>query len=255
MPTQEAAAALTAEIFLEAQTGFIYRQQGYLDATSGTIKPTGSSTWVSLTSWQAFQNYQQVTDQILWTAPLIDLGSIQNFCLDISAEFTGTISYLIHVSDTGLFQGEETEYLVEEGDTDVSSFRGQFVYVTARLQGDELIRLTITSNTETKTIELFNIDTSTLSGTITNRVIPVSNISGIVDIIISPQVPTAYAVNLYVSDTPTSEVLIPMVRSKNMPSPTFALFGIDNDARNGVVDILIKALPRQAMIGGNLRVL
>jgi hypothetical protein len=61
-------------------------------------------------------------------------------------------------------------------------------------------------------------------------------------------------VNLYVSDTATSQVLIPVVKSKGA-TPTFALYGIDNDARDGVVDISIKALPRQALIGGSLYVL
>jgi hypothetical protein len=58
-----------------------------------------------------------------------------------------------------------------------------------------------------------------------------------------------------VSDTANSEILIPVVKSKSSSAPSFALYGIDNDPRDGVVDITITALPRQAMFGGNLVVL
>jgi hypothetical protein len=58
-----------------------------------------------------------------------------------------------------------------------------------------------------------------------------------------------------VSDTATSEILIPVIKSKNTTTPTFALYGIDNDPRDGVVDITVTALPRQAMFRGNLVVL
>ena len=64
-----------------------------------------------------------------------------------------------------------------------------------------------------------------------------------------------YAVNLYVSDTPTSKILIPVINSKSSSNPSFALYGIDNDPRDGIVDIKITALPRQAMFNGNLVVL
>jgi hypothetical protein len=69
---------------------------------------------------------------------------------------------------------------------------------------------------------------------------------------IEPKAPTPYAVNLYVSDTPTSEVLIPVVKSKAAAAPSFVLYGIDNDPRDGVVDITLTTLPRQAMISGNM---
>jgi hypothetical protein len=49
-------------------------------------------------------------------------------------------------------------------------------------------------------------------------------------------------------------VLIPIVKNKSNTAPTFALYGIDNDARDGVVDIKITALPRMVMYGGRLTV-
>lgn len=81
------------------------------------------------------------------------------------------------------------------------------------------------------------------------------SVSTIYDMNIECKAATSYAVNLYVSDTATSEVLIPVVKSKSATAPAIALYGIDNDPRDGVVDITITALPRMVMTGGNVIVI
>jgi hypothetical protein len=91
--------------------------------------------------------------------------------------------------------------------------------------------------------------------------------------VITPRAASPYAVDLYVSNTATSVLLTPIVISKTAGGQyittdyiesgyftssfgaSFALYGIDNDARDGVVDITIKAMPRQVMSGGNLLVI
>jgi hypothetical protein len=80
-------------------------------------------------------------------------------------------------------------------------------------------------------------------------------------------------VDLYVSNTATSVLLTPIVISKtaggtymasgyyvddyfvNATGASFALYGIDNQPRDGIVDISLKGLPRQVMAGGNLLVI
>ena len=258
MPTQNAQAALTLSFVQVTKTGFINYQQGYIDSVTGTVKAQGSSSWSTLAgaSWSDFTNYQTSFDQIIWTAPLIDLGAVDYFTLNIESEFTGTIAYIIHVSETGEFRGEETETFVQDGDTNVSGFYGRFIYVTARVTGTTLNRFTVNADIATREYIISDVDTSTLSGTSSNRTIAMPTaVSVIKDIHIQPKAATSYAVNLYVSDTATSEVLIPVIKSKNRSAPTFALYGIDNDPRNGIVDIKITALPRQVMFGGNLVVL
>ena len=258
MAIQSASATLASTFLMIPITGFIPYSDGVLDPQSGTVKAQGRSTWASLagTGWAQFTNYIQNFQLLRWTAPRVDLGAVQYFTLNIEAEFQGTLSYLIHVSDTGLFQGEQTEYYVQDGDLDVPGFYGRYCYVTAILAGVELERITITADTTVRTYEIVNVNSSTLSGTITNRIIPLPQpVSQIKDIHIQVKSATVYPVNLYVSDTPTSEILIPVVKSKSNTQPSFALYGIDNDARNGTVDITVKALPRQAMFNGNLVVL
>lgn len=256
MALKTATATLTVTATQVAITGFINYANGYLDQETGTVKAQGSSTWRSLASWQSFTNYQQTFETIRWTAPLIDLGVPQYFTLNIESEFKGSIKYLIHVSETGVFGGEETEYMAEEGDYNVPGFYGQFAYVTAIVDGVELQRISITADTAVREYIIPNVNSASLSGSNTNRVIDLPTpVSLIKDIHIQVKAATSYAVNLYVSDTANSVILIPVVKSKSGTTPSFALYGIDNDPRDGIVDITVKALPRQAMFGGNLVVL
>jgi hypothetical protein len=186
---------------------------------------------------------------------VIDLGSVKYFTLAITSVFQGTISYDIYVSETGLFQGEEDTYRVQEGATGISAFYGQYCYVTATITGQEFSSINITPNTSTREILLPNINSGTLSGSNTARQIPLGgSVSLIKDIQIQVKTPTAYAVDLYVSSTATSQVIIPMVVSKSSTAPTFALYGIDNQPRDAVVDIQITALPQMVMLEGNILV-
>jgi len=49
--------------------------------------------------------------------------------------------------------------------------------------------------------------------------------------------------------------LIPVIESKSNTTPTFALYGIDNDPRDGIVDIQITAMRQMVMFEGNIVVL
>lgn len=253
MATVTGSGAFTSTVKLSAITGFIYYQDGQLDPTTGTIKAQGNSRWSALTTWAAFNNYITDRDPIVWTAPRLDIGSVDYFNLTITADFDGAIEYLVHVSETGLFQGEESEYLIQEGNLNISAFYGRYVYVTARCTGTEFRQMSVGTDTTKSTFKLVDVDTSTLSGTITARQIPLTvSVSKIYDLNIEPHAATSYAVNLYVSDTATSKVLIPVIVSKSATAPSFALYGIDNDPRDGRVDLTITALPRMVMINGNI---
>jgi hypothetical protein len=267
----QATADLSAQFTMIPLTAFLQINQGILDTVSGTIKAQGVSRWNNYTSWSNFGDYRGVLSEIIWTAPLIDVGELKYFTISTDAEFDGTMSYEIYTSTTGVFQGEETRTTVVEGDFDIAAFYGQYVYVIARVSGNELRNLNITTSSQTSTRTLRDVDTSTLAGTISSRAIPLSRpVSRVMNIVISPKTTTAYAVDLYVSNTATSEVLIPMVVSKadsepyfvtdyivtdyfvEGSTPSFVLYGLDNQARNGIVDINLEVLPRQIMTAGNI---
>lgn len=254
------------------RTAFLYQQQGLLDDVSATIKAqAGKTRWNDQDTWENFSDFRGQPLPIIWTVDVIDVGDVKFFTMAIEAEFDGVASYEIYTSTTGLFLGEETETSVEEGDFDIPAFFGRFVYVTVYVSGAELRTLNITTSSETQTVSLRDVNTSTLAGTASARVIPlVRPVSRVLDIDIKAIAHTPYAVDMYVTDTPTSQMLMPMVISKAdgdpyfVPdyiqdlyfiageSPSFALFGIDNIARDGLADITMTVLPRQVMTAGNM---
>ncbi|CAB5223936.1 hypothetical protein UFOVP389_24 [uncultured Caudovirales phage] len=269
-------AALTARFTFLPVTGFIPYNQGILDPISGTIKAQGQGRWGSLlgTKWSTFNSYVNTFLPIRWTSSKIDTGEIAYFNIAISSEFTGSLFYRIYVSNTGDFTGEETEYVIQDGDSNIAAFYGRFIYVTAECSGVELGKMQITTDKEVVEFTYRDLNTSTLGGSSSQRTLNLdSPISLITEMVITPRAPSAYAVDLYVSNTATSTLLIPIVINKaagglyiandyittdyfaSSFGASFALYGIDNQPRDGIVDISLKGLPRQVMTGGNLLVI
>jgi hypothetical protein len=251
-------------------------EQGIIDPNSGTIKAKGQGRWGSLkgTTWSSFNSYVNTFLPIRWTSGKIDTGEIAYFNIAISSEFEGSLSYRIYVSSTGNFQGEEREYLIQDGDSNIAAFYGRYIYVTAECTGVELRQMQITTDKQTVEFTYRDLDTSTLTGTTAERTLSLDNpISLITEMVITPRAASPYAVDLYVSNTTTSTLLTPIVISKaaggnyiatgyyvddyfaSSFGASFTLYGIDNQTRDGIVDISLKGLPRQVMAGGNLLVI
>jgi hypothetical protein len=248
---QQASANLITESSLVSITGFVYYQQGYIDSETNTVRAFSIGAWQDLTdsTWDDYQSYTQTANNIIWTADIIDLGLIDYFTLDIQTQASGPVELLIHVSDTGEFAGEEREYLLNQT-ANIPAFRGQYAAITVRAQAQSLERFDINTSRQTQEIELRDINTALLPGTVTDRQLPIGAASQIIDIFIQPKAVPSYAVNLYVSAQPVSEIVIPVVKDKNLG--TIALYGIDNDPRDAVIDARIKIMPLQRFFNGNL---
>lgn len=276
MPTKTGEAALTSQFTIVPITGFIPFEQGILDPVSGTIKAIGRGRWGSLAgqSWSTFTSYVNTFEPIKWSSDIIDTGEIAYFNIAIASEFDGSVFYRIYVSETGDFTGEESEYVIRDGDNQIAAFYGRFVRVTAECSGTELRQMQITTDKETVEFTYRDLETSTLDGSSSQRILNLDNpISLITEMVITPRAATPYAVDLYVSNTATSVLLTPIVISKaaggtymasgyyvddyfvSSFGASFALYGIDNQPRDGIVDISLKGLPRQVMAGGNLLVI
>lgn len=260
MAIKEAAAALTSTASITALALYNWFEQGEYDQTTGTIRPIGTNSWSNLagTTWASWTSYANSFLPIIWTAPVIDVGAVNTFTMNINCDADGDVYFKVYTSVTGTFGGEERETIIENGDVNVPAFYGQYVIVQALTTGRELRRLTMTTDTggNVQTLRLKNVDTSTLMGTSSARVISLpQTLSAITEIYVQPKAATTYPLNLYVSDTQTSVVTIPVVISKDVNTPTIALYGIDNDPRDAVVDIMITGLPAQAMEGNNLFVI
>lgn len=271
MATKTAEAALSTAFGLAAITGFLSWRQGYIDPETNYVRANGRSQWSDLTTWDAFTSYATSFEQIRWSSEQIDIGAVKDFTIKIETDYDGELFFIIHTSETGLFAGEESEYVIENGNYDIEAFYGRFVYVTAVVSGTELRSMRITTSSEQTQFRYSSIDTSTLSGSSSERIFDLDDpLSAVKEVIITPMAPSAYDVDTYVTDYPTSRVLIPVVISKGFatgyfvadyivddyfsggPEIRFALYGIDNVPRDGTVDISLRGLPKQAMIGGNL---
>ena len=233
---------------------FVDYKQGELDTNFNIIIPTSTGTWADLTSWSDWTQWNFEPQTIIWTSNLLDFGSVDYFSLEVITEYQGALnSYTIHTSETGLFNGEETELVVEDGDTDIAAFYARYVYVTVNLDGSALINMNINASRETFDIVLKNISTSTLPGTVNERTLVFPETpSQIVSLDIVPVNDTAYNMNVYVTDYPTSKALIPVITDKTASAPTFYLVGLDNVPRNGVIDVTARALPGQQMLNGQI---
>jgi len=232
---------------------------GTLNPLSQTIEPNNSATWADLSTWESWSSWTaEPVDPLIWITDMLDLGETQDFTLTITTVANGEVSYKIYTSTTGAFAGEETETVVASGATGVTGFNGRYVLIAvyvARTQGvNNISDVQLRATGFQVQIKLNDIDTSTLAGTSSARTLVLPRtVSRITNMTITPkELASAYAVDLYVSSTPNSTQLIPKIVNKSIASPQIALTGIDNQPRDGVVDIDITALPEMYMSGNNL---
>lgn len=235
---------------------------GYYDSNTRTIYPVSTSTWdqQSGSTWANWTTWAAtVSDEIIWVTDPIFLGlNPSNINLKITCVSTGTVSYRVYTSATGVFGGEEVETIIPAGSQNIPSFRASYIQVVVYSN-----RTTVPLNIREITIEtraprandvfLNDVDSSQLQGSVTERMIPVSGDTGtIVDIKITPHEVTAYNLDVYVANTPTSTYVVPKIINKSSSSPSFALVGMDNHPRDAVVDIMLKTLNRCRMVGNNI---
>jgi hypothetical protein len=226
------------------RTQVIPENQGSWSDLSGT-------TWANLSSWTFAP-----AEELIWNTSGIDLGSERYFNLNIQTQANGSISYEVHTSSTGKFEGEETTTVITEEQQNVPAFFGRFVIVSVYVQYsgtlNTLQSVEFTASNSKFTITLSNIDTSTLSGTVNARELdlgrPVSHIWNI-DITAQPQ---EHQLDVYVTDYPTATVLIPVVVDTDPTEPKIKLVGLDNVPRDGTIDVEVTVMGSQSMFNGNL---
>lgn len=233
---------------------------GKLDSSTNEVFPTDTGQWSELTTWDAFTTwYVNPTLPLIWLTDKISFPSPQDFNLKIETIAQGSVSYEVYVSNTGLFDGEETTVAIGHTDTNVSGFSGLYAMVAVVVnETNDLVCLQdvdISATNKPISEIITNVDTSALAGTIAARQVPLTrNYSVLSDININVREVTAYNMDVYVTDYISCKTVIPRVVSKNRTTPTVALIGLDNVPRDGTVDITITGLPEQYMSGNNLLV-
>lgn len=234
---------------------------GWLNDRENCVIPNNSGTWADLTSWASFNQWaMEPASPLVWNViPPIDLGAIQTFNLKIKTLANGLVSYTILTSDTGIFAGEETTTVIEQGDDNIPAFSGRYAIISVNVAQTSGVNVLYgveyaTAQGAANKLSLDSVNTATLTGTSSARTLTLTRaIGGVTNIQITPKAVTAYNVDLYVSNTPTSTSVIPRIISKVEPIQ-FALVGVDNQPRDAVVDIILEYLPEGYMSGNNLLV-
>ena len=231
---------------------------GQLDI-SGKIIPFNTGTWSDLsgTTWDNFSSWISEPESPLnWSLLRVDLGRITYFNLQIECQAEGEVSYEVYTSETGAFNGEETTTVISAGDTDIPAFYGRYYVIAVQVERtgklNTLDNVNVTATTETFLISRSGINSSSFAGTASSRTLPLDrNVSHIWSIDIKATSST-HTLQWYVTDYPTSNTLIPVINSKTRTGPTFKLIGLDNVARDGIIDYEIVAMPEQRRDGNNL---
>jgi hypothetical protein len=231
-----------------------------LDEQRQVLTAPNEGTWDDLDTWDAWTTWvNEPSDELIYLLDPVDLGSVQDFCLNIETLVNGIVDYYIYTSSTGLFSGEETEIEISsdltEGAAGFSTRYYQVGIVVERVNGPiEVQGISVSLIRSRNTLRLDNVNTSTLSGTVNERTLELPRPIGLItNMQITPRSVTAYIPDFYVSERTTSTHVTPVIVSKTTPS--VALVGIDGVARDAVIDVIIEFLPRQLVQGTDLRVI
>lgn len=237
-------------IFLEDENIIISpNQDTWAELGSGTDYPT----WADWTDWATNP------DDLEWQSDVTDLGVPAYFTVQIETDGSGVISYDIVVSETGVFNGEETTTTITEGDTDIEAFYGQYFYITTNIQSDgsqpTLRTQTFTTSDEVFRRRILNQNTANWSGVASAKEVELPfEASKIVTIFMTPHQPGGYVLADYWADdyTETAPAIFPNIVEKTLSSPKISLATYEGIYTEGVVDLEVVYLPAMSLIDGNL---
>ena len=257
---------------------------GYLDINLGYVVPNDISTWVDTTSttWANFSTWNLVpANPLIWGAPVIDLGSVQDFNILISASYDGTIAYDVYVSNTAFFQGEETITSITDEQTDIPAFYGRYVVVVAKVYKESNLNIlrSLKVTAQRKYFDILHTDiiSSGLDGNISGRILPLGRtVSKVLTVDLIGRAPagsgyvaTGYLVDDYFESTGLyiiddyfvadyittagfNTLSLPFLVSKDRTGPVVCLCDQNGNYTEGEFDARITVLPEQYMSNGQL---
>jgi hypothetical protein len=232
---------------------------GIFDPELGYVLPPDSSTWATgPATWNNFVQWSMSPGTLIWATDIIDLGISKTFNLKIITLAEGRVEYNVYTSNTGAFAGEETITAISTGESGVAAFTGQYVWIEAFVYAtggvNVLYGIEYEISERPNKFSLNDVNTATLGGSVSARTLTLpKTVSGVTNIQITPKTVSNYQLDVYVTDYPTCNTVIPRVLSKTSPYQ-IALIGLDNIARDAVVDLLVEYLPEGYMSGNNLLV-
>lgn len=237
---------------------------GVIDQSNGRVYASTTDSWDDFTTWDDYDIWSKTPVEMLYvpvtSSPwFVNLGSVKTFNVVTNIVANGRIHYYFYVNQTSeiIIDNEGTNYSysithVEPDQTAIPSLSGQFVSIVVGIEYDptkgvqyfDSISFDFTS-TGNKTLSFSNVNSSTLSGTVDDRLFTIGEqLSGVNDVqITSHGTTTPYNVDLYVSKNQTSSYTFPDIISKSTGGVHLKFIGIDGEPRDSVFDITLTALP------------
>ena len=222
----------------------------------------GEDTWDTIPStWDAWTSYvTQPFPTMHYQLPLLDLGSVQTFNIISNIVARGTINYYIHYSSTSdVFAYDPVTFdslnfdtlTINAGDTNIPSITARYIIIQLAIdydpaQGHQYFdSISYQISTRSKTLTFANVDSSTLSGTTSNRLFSIgTDIGGIKSVQVTSHGSTnPFNVDMYVYHSTTSTKTFPDIISKNTNGVNLQFVGVDGQPRDSVFDITMEVLP------------
>lgn len=241
---------------------------GSLDFNTNTIVPNDNGTWALFTT--NAQDWDSLTNWI--TAPVspmitlsdeLDLGISTTFTLQIVSEIVGIVSYTVYTTNDNAWANLTTTATVIASDAvNIPAFTGRYVRVSASITSPSLlaqvVSMQLSAGTKRFDILLNDIDSSSLTGTSTARMINLGrNVSHVINLQITPHKATGN--NYKTSTTGYTEATISklstaIIVDKLAGHANIAFIDAEGGYTNSVFDAVAYVLPEQYMSGNNLAV-
>ena len=202
---------------------------------------------------------------LIYSTPIIDVGSVGYFNLEIDGDITGNVKYEVRVSSNGTFDGSETLTNVLPNTDNIPAFYGRYAVVTANIGYQGVIQtinsLSARNYATPYSLYLNSVSSTTLSGSTSSRQLSLDRaVSQIVNLQMTPHYysgGSGYATSGYFTSGYIDETIItgafPQIIDKTGGAANIVLLDNEGNAIDGTVDVLATVLPEQYMDGINLR--
>jgi hypothetical protein len=217
--------------------------QGYQDSNNGQYASYNQSNWADYTNWSTWTRWNDDPGSVV--IRLDDAFTTSDLRTPtLSLNYYGTLSLVLKTSNTGTFTGEETTYTLSSTAVSIAQARYYRWIITVTASGTVLPNLVYASaeySQEFQTVQLKDVDLSTLSGSTTAGRVVTHSFGAIHSVQVTAQQETTWVDRAYaLPDSFTDPVKVAPIPSIVNKSPLTILLRDDFGVPvNGIVDISI----------------
>lgn len=221
-----------------------------------------SGTWADFSSWEAWRSWASDPATLNHLTPIVDFGSTQTYTITSEASIVGTATYYVYTSDTGAFAGEQTETTIAPGATDTAAFTSRYAMIgisvaQSQAGNPSISAFNFVASTEAIRVELNDIVSSSLSGTVSSRTLQIPNtVSAVLNMNLTTQSAEGYIDADYIDADyfEAGEAAIPLIVDKSRTGPNVRFINTSGTSIDTTFDAALVVLPQQYRNNDNLRV-